>query len=59
MSYFAPLLPENAPFSEGQRAWPNGWFVAYFCVEAVAPAAAPDATAPVMSTGGRPSPGTT
>lgn len=29
MSYIAPLIPENAPFSPAQRAWLNGWLAAY------------------------------
>ena len=43
MSYIAPLLPENAPFSAPQRAWINGWLAAYLATEGevAAPAAAP------------------
>jgi sulfite reductase (NADPH) flavoprotein alpha-component len=39
MNAMAPLpsfVPENAPFSEPQRAWLNGFFAAYLGVEAVA-----------------------
>jgi sulfite reductase (NADPH) flavoprotein alpha-component len=32
MSHIAPLLPETAPFSPGQRAWLNGWLAGYFAV---------------------------
>jgi sulfite reductase (NADPH) flavoprotein alpha-component len=45
MSYSAPLLPENAPFSQAERAWLNGWFAAYFGLEAPAPAGPPVASA--------------
>ncbi len=43
MSYIAPLLPENAPFSAPQRAWINGWLAAHLATEGevAAPAAAP------------------
>jgi sulfite reductase (NADPH) flavoprotein alpha-component len=36
MSYIAPIIPENAPFTAAQRAWLNGWLAAY-----LAPADAP------------------
>ena len=43
MSYIAPLLPENAPFSPAQRAWLNGWLAGYLGGEAVLTAATPSA----------------
>jgi sulfite reductase (NADPH) flavoprotein alpha-component len=45
MSYIAPLLPENAPFSPAQRAWLNGWLAGYLGGEAVATAEVPPAPA--------------
>jgi sulfite reductase (NADPH) flavoprotein alpha-component len=36
-----PLIPENAPFSAGQRAWLNGFFAGLFGDAAPASAAAP------------------
>ena len=42
MSYDAPVLPENAPFSSVERAWLNGWLAAYFAAAAGAPAPAPE-----------------
>ena len=54
MTHIAPLLPENAPFSQAERAWLDGWFAAYFGIEvaatALAPIAAPDAAAPALET---------
>lgn len=29
MSYVAPLVPENAPFTPSQRAWLNGWLAGF------------------------------
>lgn len=29
MTYYAPIIPENAPFNSAQRAWLNGWLAAY------------------------------
>ncbi|HUJ98943.1 MAG TPA: sulfite reductase subunit alpha [Stellaceae bacterium] len=46
MSYIAPLIPENAPFTPAQRAWLNGWLAAYLGTETSAIAAAPAAALP-------------
>jgi sulfite reductase (NADPH) flavoprotein alpha-component len=46
MSYIAPLIPENAPFTPAQRAWLNGWLAAYLGAETAAIAAAPSAAPP-------------
>ncbi|HEV2546690.1 MAG TPA: sulfite reductase subunit alpha [Stellaceae bacterium] len=51
MSYIAPIIPENAPFTAAQRAWLNGWLAAYLGpagaanapASSIAPAAAPEA----------------
>lgn len=34
MTAMAPLIPENAPFSEEQRAWLNGFFAGVFSLDA-------------------------
>ena len=43
MSYIAPIIPENAPFTPAQRAWLNGWLAAYLAPTAstAAPTSAP------------------
>ena len=41
MSFMAPLIPENAPFTPVQRAWINGWLAGYLATEATASVAAP------------------
>ena len=46
MSYIAPLIPENAPFTAAQRAWLNGWLAAYLGTETAAAAAPPTAALP-------------
>ncbi len=46
MSYIAPVIPENAPFSPAQRAWLNGWLAAYLGAETATTAAAPPPAAP-------------
>jgi sulfite reductase (NADPH) flavoprotein alpha-component len=46
MSYIAPLIPENAPFTPAQRAWLNGWLAAYLGTESATAAAAPAAALP-------------
>jgi sulfite reductase (NADPH) flavoprotein alpha-component len=38
MSYHAPILPLNAPFSEAERAFLNGWLAAYFGADDSGPA---------------------
>jgi sulfite reductase (NADPH) flavoprotein alpha-component len=46
LSFIAPIVPENAPFTLAQRAWLNGWLAAYLGVEAgTAAAASPPAPA--------------
>jgi sulfite reductase (NADPH) flavoprotein alpha-component len=45
MSYIAPIIPENAPFTPAQRAWLNGWLAAYMAPDGAVAAAAP-ASAP-------------
>jgi sulfite reductase (NADPH) flavoprotein alpha-component len=45
MTHFAPLIPENAPFSATQRAWLNGWLAAYYGATSNA-TPAPETTAP-------------
>jgi len=47
MSYVAPVIPENAPFTPAQRAWINGWLAGYLAPGEAAPgaAAAPPALA--------------
>src|SRR5690242_9431930 len=45
MSYIAPIVPENAPFTAAQRAWLNGWLAAYMAFDAAAAAQTP-ASAP-------------
>src|SRR5690242_1550043 len=35
MSYIAPILPDNAPFTPAQRAWLNGWLAATLAMDAV------------------------
>ena len=48
MSYIAPALPENAPFTPAQRAWINGWLAARLGPDVASPAAValPAASAP-------------
>ena len=49
MAYFAPMLPDNAPFSENQRAWLNGYLAGLFGAGgagAVAPSAEAVVAAP-------------
>jgi sulfite reductase (NADPH) flavoprotein alpha-component len=41
MSYIAPIIPENAPFTPAQRAWLNGWLAAYLAPEGAANSAVP------------------
>jgi sulfite reductase (NADPH) flavoprotein alpha-component len=47
MSYIAPILPDNSPFTPAQRAWLNGWLAAALGGDAApmsigaSPAAAP------------------
>ena len=41
-----PLIPENAPFSEEQRAWLNGFFAGLLAPEALA---ASDGQTPVIN----------
>ncbi len=51
MSYIAPIIPENAPFSPAQRAWLNGWLAAY-----MAPDGAAEMPAPAMASAAAPEP---
>jgi sulfite reductase (NADPH) flavoprotein alpha-component len=37
MSFIAPILPDNSPFSPLQRAWLDGYLAALFADEAPAP----------------------
>jgi sulfite reductase (NADPH) flavoprotein alpha-component len=46
MSYIAPLIPENAPFTPAQQAWLNGFLAAMLGADRVA---APAASAPVIA----------
>ena len=43
MSHYAPILPVDAPFSDAERNWLNGWLAAYYGSEDVVPDAAPAA----------------
>src|SRR5690348_16388648 len=47
MSFIAPLIPDNAPFTPAQRAWINGWLAGYLAMDAAAatPAPSPPAAA--------------
>jgi sulfite reductase (NADPH) flavoprotein alpha-component len=38
MASSAPMLPDNAPFSENQRAWLNGFLAGMFATDGAAPA---------------------
>src|SRR5690242_19001006 len=40
MSFIAPLIPDNAPFTPAQRAWINGWLAGYLAIDAAVPGAA-------------------
>jgi len=40
MSYVAPLVPENAPFSSTERAFINGWIAAYYTSDVATPVTA-------------------
>ncbi|HKW52181.1 MAG TPA: (Fe-S)-binding protein, partial [Stellaceae bacterium] len=40
MSFIAPLIPDNAPFTPAQRAWINGWLAGYLATDAAMPSAA-------------------
>jgi sulfite reductase (NADPH) flavoprotein alpha-component len=48
MSCVAPMLPATAPFTDGQRAWLNGWLAAYYA-DGASPVAAPAVPAVVTS----------
>ena len=41
MSFIAPLIPDNAPFTPAQRAWINGWLAGYLAMDAAALTATP------------------
>jgi len=41
MSFIAPLIPDNAPFTPAQRAWINGWLAGYLATAAAATNGAP------------------
>lgn len=43
----APFIPDNAPFSEDQRAWLNGYLAGLYSTEGGAAVAAPVASKPV------------
>ena len=49
MSFIAPLIPDNAPFSPAQRAWLNGWLAAYLGTDGAALAAAVPAGTPAAA----------
>jgi sulfite reductase (NADPH) flavoprotein alpha-component len=52
MSYIAPIIPENAPFTAAQRAWLNGWLAAYMAPDGAAAAQTPaSAPAPAVEVG--------
>src|SRR6185312_2367674 len=41
MSFIAPLIPDNAPFTPAPRAWINGWLAGYLATAAAATNVAP------------------
>lgn len=40
MNHIAPLIPDNAPFSNAERAFINGWIAAHYAADIVTPVAA-------------------
>jgi sulfite reductase (NADPH) flavoprotein alpha-component len=49
MTYCAPILPDNAPFSAAERAWLNGWLAAYLGTDDAAPGTHPDTAAAALA----------
>ncbi|HEX6842285.1 MAG TPA: sulfite reductase subunit alpha [Stellaceae bacterium] len=48
MSFIAPLIPDNAPFTPAQRAWINGWLAGHLAMDAAAASPAPSPPAAAM-----------
>ncbi|HEV2264591.1 MAG TPA: sulfite reductase subunit alpha [Stellaceae bacterium] len=48
MSYVAPLVPENAPFSSAERAFINGWIAAYYATDVAMPVTTASAAAEAL-----------